>query len=115
MKEKVRFLGLDVHAETIAVAIAERQLAEFAAQWDRQYPSIGALWRRNWQGVIPFFQFPPEIRKIVYTTNAIESLNMSLRKAIKTRGEQPGLVCILSAMEPCSTYKPWHDKHTGRT
>ena len=57
------------------------QRAEFAAQWDRQYPSISALWRRNWQGVIPFFQFPPEIRKIVYTTNAIESLNMSLLPA----------------------------------
>jgi putative transposase len=77
---------------------AERQLAEFATQWDRQYPSIGALWRRNWQGVIPFFQFPPEIRKIVYTTNAIESLNMSLRKAIKTRGAFPSEDAALKVM-----------------
>ncbi len=77
---------------------AERQLAEFAAQWDRQYPSISALWRRNWQGVIPFFQFPPEIRKIVYTTNAIESLNMSLRKAIKTRGAFPSEDAALKVM-----------------
>jgi putative transposase len=77
---------------------AERQLAEFAAQWDRQYPSISALWRRNWQGVIPFFQFPPEIRTIVYTTNAIESLNMSLRKAIKTRGAFPSEDAALKVM-----------------
>jgi len=77
---------------------AERQLAEFAAQWDQRYPSISALWRRNWPGVIPFFQFPPEIRKIVYTTNAIESLNMSLRKAIKTRGAFPSEEAALKVM-----------------
>jgi putative transposase len=64
---------------------AERQLADFAQQWDQRYPSISALWRRNWLGVIPLFQFPPEIRKIIYTTNAIESLNLRLRKAIRTR------------------------------
>ena len=77
---------------------AERQLASFATQWDRQYPSISALWQRNWQGIIPFFQFPPEIRKIVYTTNAIESLNMSLRKAIKTRGAFPSEDAALKVM-----------------
>jgi len=77
---------------------AERQLVEFAAQWDQRYPSINALWRRNWQGVIPFFQFSPEIRKIVYTTNAVESLNMSLRKAIKTRGAFPSEDAALKAM-----------------
>lgn len=77
---------------------AERQLAIFAAQWDRKCPSISALWRRNWQGIIPFFQFPPEIRKIVYTTNAIESLNMSLRKAIKTRGAFPSEDAALKVM-----------------
>ena len=77
---------------------AERQLAEFAAKWDGKYPTIGALWRRNWQGIVPFFQFPPEIRKIVYTTNAIESLNMSLRKAIKTRGAFPSEDAALKVM-----------------
>jgi putative transposase len=56
------------------------------------------LWRRNWLGIIPFFQFPPEIRKIVYTTNAIESLNMSLRKAIKTRGAFPSEEAALKVM-----------------
>ena len=68
---------------------AERQLEEFAQKWDRRYPSISAMWRRNWQGIIPFFQFPPEVRKIIYTTNAIESLNMTLRKIIKNRGHFP--------------------------
>jgi putative transposase len=64
---------------------AERLLADFAQQWDKRYPSISALWRRNWPDVIPLFQFPAEIRKIIYTTNAIESLNLRLRKAIRTR------------------------------
>jgi putative transposase len=77
---------------------AERQLADFAEKWDPRYPSISALWRRNWLGIIPFFQFPPEIRKIVYTTNAIESLNMSLRKAIKTRGAFPSEEAALKVM-----------------
>jgi putative transposase len=77
---------------------AEQQLEAFAARWDAKYPTISALWRRNWLGVIPFFQFPPEIRKIVYTTNAIESLNMSLRKAIKTRGAFPSEDAALKVM-----------------
>jgi putative transposase len=68
-----------------SVEEAERQLADFAQQWDKRYPSISALWRRNWPDVIPLFQFPAEIRKIIYTTNAIESLNLRLRKAIRTR------------------------------
>lgn len=77
---------------------AERQLVSFAAKWDSKYPTISALWRRNWQGVIPFFQFPEEIRKVIYTTNAIESLNMSLRKAIKTRGSFPTEDAALKVM-----------------
>ena len=77
---------------------AERQLAAFEAKWNRKYPTIGALWRRNWQGILPFFQFSPEIRKIVYTTNAIESLNMSLRKAIKIRGPFPSEDAALKVM-----------------
>ena len=64
---------------------AEQQLGDFARRWDGRYPSISALWRRNWLDVIRFFQFPPEIRKIIYTTNAIDSLNLRLRKALRTR------------------------------
>ncbi len=58
-------------------------------RWDKDYPSIGQSWRRNWSRVIPFFDYPPEIRKVIYTTNAIESINMSLRKVIKTRSSFP--------------------------
>lgn len=54
---------------------AERELEDFAAKWAR-YPAVSKLWRENWERVIPFFQCPPEIRKVVYTTNAVESLHM---------------------------------------
>ena len=64
---------------------AERQLAQFETKWPK-YPAIGRLWRENWERVIPFFAFPDEVRKVVYTTNAVESLHMTLRKIIKTRG-----------------------------
>jgi putative transposase len=67
---------------------AELQLGEFEAKWS-QYPAIAKLWRDNWVRVIPFFAFPEEVRKVVYTTNAVESLHMSLRKIIKTRGSFP--------------------------
>jgi putative transposase len=68
---------------------AELALNEFAAKWDATHPTIAKVWHRNWERVTPFFSFPPEIRKIIYTTNAVESLNMSLRKIIKTRGSFP--------------------------
>jgi putative transposase len=65
---------------------AELRLCEFETRWDREYPPISQSWRRNWNRLIPFFDFPPEIRKVIYTTNAIESVNMSLRKLTKIRG-----------------------------
>ena len=67
---------------------AERQLAEVEAKWTK-YPAIGRVWREHWDRVTPFFGFPPEVRKVVYTTNAVESLHMSLRKIIETRGAFP--------------------------
>ncbi len=57
--------------------------------WGRKYPAIAQSWRRNWEAVIPFFAFPPEVRKIIYTTNAIESLNATVRKAIRNKGHFP--------------------------
>jgi putative transposase len=57
--------------------------------WGRKYPTIAQSWRRAWEHVIPFFAFPPEVRRVIYTTNAIESLHMQLRKIIKTRGHFP--------------------------
>lgn len=68
---------------------AERQLAAFEEQWGSKYAPIGQLWRRHWERVRPLFEFPAPIRKVIYTTNAIESLNMTLRKTIKTRGAFP--------------------------
>jgi putative transposase len=68
---------------------AEMALEAFAEKWDWKYPSISQIWRRNWTRVIPFFAHPPEVRKVIYTTNTIESLNMSLRKVTKNRGSFP--------------------------
>jgi len=75
--------------QSATVEDAEQRLGEFEAKWDAQYPSIAQIWRRNWSRVIPFFDYPPEIRKVIYTTNAIESINMSLRKIIKNRSSFP--------------------------
>jgi putative transposase len=71
------------------VAEAELRLGEFEARWDKEYLPIGQSWRRNWERLTPFFDYPPEIRKVIYTTNAIESVNMSLRKLTKNRGSFP--------------------------
>jgi len=60
-----------------------------ASVWGAKYPSIAQSWQRAWEHVTPFFVFPPDIRRVIYTTNAIESLNMQLRKIIKTRGHFP--------------------------
>jgi len=68
---------------------AEVNLAAFEDKWINQYPSISKSWRKNWEHIIPFFAYPPEIRKVIYTTNAVESLNRSLRKIIKNRGSFP--------------------------
>ncbi len=68
---------------------AEINLADFEAKWDKTHPSIGQSWRRNWEHITPFFAYPADIRKVIYTTNAIESLNMSLRKVTKNRGSFP--------------------------
>jgi putative transposase len=74
---------------------AERQLDAFDVKWGEAYPSISQSWRRNWARVIPFFDYPPEIRKVIYTTNAIESVNMSLRKVSKNRGSFPSDDAVL--------------------
>lgn len=69
--------------------LAELELTAFEETWGSKYPAIGPLWRRNWERVIPFFTYSPAVRKVIYTTNAVESLNMSLRKVIKNRGSFP--------------------------
>lgn len=70
--------------------IAKERLAEFeAGPWGRKYPAITQSWRRNWEQVIPFFAYPAEVRRIIYTTNAIESLHSQVRKAVRGRGHFP--------------------------
>jgi len=68
---------------------AGEELDSFISVWGAKYQAIGRLWREQWERVIPFFAFAPEIRKVIYTTNAVESLHMSLRKVIKNRGSFP--------------------------
>lgn len=65
------------------------RLGEFDDKWGADYPTIVKSWRSNWTRITPFFDYPPEIRRIIYTTNAIESVNMSLRKITKNRGSFP--------------------------
>jgi putative transposase len=69
---------------------AARALDEFEqGPWGQKFPTVVAAWRRAWERVIPFFAFPPAVRKVIYTTNALESVNARLRKIIKTRGHFP--------------------------
>jgi len=74
-------------------AVSERQatkeLDDFVAKWGGKYQAIGKLWKENWDRISPFFDFPAEVRRMIYTTNAVESLHMTLRKIIKTRGSFP--------------------------
>ena len=74
-----------VNADSAAQALDEFE----AGPWGQRFPNIVATWRRAWERVIPFFAFPPAVRKLIYTTNAIESLHSQLRKIIKTRGHFP--------------------------
>lgn len=68
-------------------AIALDQFAE--GRWGTKFSTVAAMWRRQWQQVIPFFAYPPEVRTIIYTTSAIASLHMRLRKIVKNRGYFP--------------------------
>jgi len=73
-------------AEAAAAALDEFE----GGAWGQKFPTVVAAWRRAWDRVIPFFAFPPAVRRVIYTTNAIESLHSQLRKIIKTRGHFPG-------------------------
>ena len=88
---------------------AVQRLGEFEEKWDDKYPPIGQSWRRNWEQVIPFFAYPAAVRKIIYTTNAIESLNMGLRKIIKNRGHFPSddAATKLLYLALCNAAKKW--------
>ena len=85
---------------------ALRELDDFEARWSEKYPSVAAIWRRNWVDLSSFFAYPAEIRKVIYTTNAIESLNSVIRKSIKKRKifphDQSALKVICLAIESAS-------------
>jgi putative transposase len=74
-----------VDAESAALALTEFE----ESPWGRKYPAIPAAWRRNWAEVIPFFAFPQDVRRMIYTTNAIESLNSTIRRSVRVRGHFP--------------------------
>lgn len=101
------------------VAEAEQALAAFEQKWDRKFPSISKSWRTHWPELITFLKYPAEIRKAIYTTNAIESLNRSLRKISKNRGVFPNQESLLKlyhlALERIA--KKWtmpiHDWHAA--
>jgi putative transposase len=86
-KEVAADLKSIYHAPTVEQA--EANLATFAAKWDVSHPTISKSWKSNWMRITPLFSYPPDIRKAIYTTNTIKSLNMSLRKVTKNRGSFP--------------------------
>jgi len=77
------------------LAEAEGALERFSERWDEKYPAISPSWRSDWERLTVMFDYPPAIRKVIYTTNAIESLNYSMRKVLKNRGAFPNDESIL--------------------
>ncbi len=92
-------------AEAAAQAVDEFERGD----WGQKYPTVTASWRRAWDRVIPFFAFPPAVRRVVYATNAIESLHSQLRKIIKTRGHFPSddAATKLSWLALCNITADW--------
>ena len=75
--------------QAATVSEAESALTAFGERWDSLYPTISQIWLNHWENVIPLFDYPAPIRRIIYTTNAIEAVNRSLRKVLKTKGMFP--------------------------
>ena len=78
-----------IYQAATAEAAASALQAFAQSEWGKKFPTMTAMWQRQWEQVIPFFAYPPEVRKIIYTTNAIESMHMQLRKIVKNRGHFP--------------------------
>ena len=96
--------------QAATLAESEAALDAFAEKWDEAYPAISQIWIRHWENVIPIFDYPMEIRRVIYTTNAIESLNRSLRKVIKTKAVFPdeAAVCRLMYLAMNNIAKKWN-------
>ena len=92
---------------------AQAELDALEAEWGDKYRAVVRLWRGNWDNIIPFFQFLPEIRKVIYTTNAIESLNMVMRKYTRNRrifpNDDSALKALFLAIQEAS--KNWKSIH----
>ncbi len=95
-KEVAADLKLIYRAATLEEA--ESRLLEFVEKWESRYPVVARSWQSNWARIVPMFQFTPEIRRAIYTTNAIESLNFSLRKIIKNRALFPNDEAVLKIL-----------------
>lgn len=80
------------------VEAAEVEFAEFCNEWENKYPAMIRLWRHSWEQFTPFLAYPPELRKLVYTTNAIESLNSRFRQATRRRGHFPNEQAALKVL-----------------
>jgi transposase-like protein len=94
---------------------AEARFAEFAEQWRPIYPAMISSWETSWNEFIPFLEFPPELRRIVYTTNAIESLNARFRRAVRHRGHFPNEQAALKVLYlVANQHRPGRDNLTGR-
>ena len=94
------------------------EFEEFAERWREQYPALIKLWRSSWSEFSPFLDFPPEVRKLIYTTNAIESLNARFRAATRRRGhfpdEQSALKVLYLAIRRREQVKGGSINPTGR-
>jgi transposase-like protein len=92
--------------QSINIEQAENALLAFGEKWDAKYPAISRSWTNHWQNIVTLFAFPQEIRKIIYTTNAIESLNSVIRKSINNRkifpSDQSALKVIYLAIQKAS-------------
>ena len=84
--------------QAATLAESEAALDAFAQTWDTVYPAVSQIWIRHWENVIPIFDYPMEIRRVIYTTNAIESVNRSLRKVIKTKAVFPNEDAVFRLM-----------------
>ena len=97
------------------VEAAEARFAEFTEQWRDRYPAMIATWKTAWADFVPFLDFPIELRTIVYTTNAIESLNARFRKAVRHRGHFPNEQAALKVLYLVATdRRPNRSNPTGR-
>ena len=105
-----RFRALKPVYQAATVAEAEERFLEFQEKWGRKYPAIVRLWSNSWAEFVPFLQFDREIRRVVCTTNAIESVNARIRKAVRARGHFPNeqsamktLYLVTRSMDPKGT------------